>query len=130
MKKILFIAPHFVPSHLTGMHRTRLLVKHLRSFGWDPIVLTVHERHYEGKVDQSLTTLLDHHLRIEKDGGPIIKLTYDSRKDRNTGRPAGRPKGQGRGKRRGKPINASENNVPEMSVNDMPESWAALFVTK
>ena len=72
MKKILFIAPHFVPSHLTGMHRTRLLVKHLRSFGWDPIVLTVHERHYEGKVDQSLTTLLDHHLRIEKvDALPI-----------------------------------------------------------
>lgn len=58
------------------------------------------------------------------DNGPIMSIKVSTRKSRNTGKSAGRPKGQGRGKRR------KDNAVPEVSVNQMPESWAALFLIK
>ena len=65
-----------------------------------------------------------HKFDLGGTGGEGIEIKISTRKNRNTGRPAGRPKGQGRGKRH------NVIDVPEMSVNDMPESWAALFVTK
>lgn len=65
----------------------------------------------------------EHTFQLE-DNGPIMTVKISTRKNRNTGRPAGRPKGQGRGKR------CSDNDIPEMSVNQMPESWAALFLIK
>lgn len=60
------------------------------------------------------------HLFQFSDDGPIMSIKISTRKSRNTGKPAGRPKGQGRGKRH-------NNDVPEMSINDMPEHWACLF---
>ena len=58
------------------------------------------------------------------DNGPIMTIKVSARKSRNTGKPAGRPKGQGRGKC------SKDNILPEISVNQMPESWAALFLIK
>lgn len=66
MKRILIISPHFPPSNLAAVHRSRLFAQHLPSFGWEPIILTVHENYYEEKLDWNLQKLLSSHLRIEK----------------------------------------------------------------
>jgi hypothetical protein len=43
MKKILIITPHYPPSNLAAVHRSRLFAQHLPSFGWEPVILTVDE---------------------------------------------------------------------------------------
>lgn len=64
--KILILYPHFPPSNLAGVHRPRLFAQHLPSFGWEPIILTVHEKYYEETLDHNLEKLLPVALRIEK----------------------------------------------------------------
>ena len=66
IKKILIIYPHFPPSNLAGVHRARLFAQHLPSFGWEPVILTVHEDFYEEELDWNLHKLLPSDLRIEK----------------------------------------------------------------
>lgn len=66
MKKILIISPHFPPSNLTAVHRARFFANHLPAFGWEPVILTVHEDFYEEKPDWNLYKLLPEGLRIEK----------------------------------------------------------------
>ena len=65
-KKILILYPHFPPSNLAGVHRPRLFAQHLPAFGWEPIILTVHEKYYEEAPDWNLFKLLPHSLRIKK----------------------------------------------------------------
>ena len=48
------------------MHRSRLFAQHLPSFGWEPVILTVHEKYYEEALDHNLEKLLAASLRIEK----------------------------------------------------------------
>ncbi len=66
MKKILIISPHFPPSNLAAVHRSRLFAQHLPEFGWEPIVLSVHEKYYEEELDYNLEQLLPHQLRVVK----------------------------------------------------------------
>jgi hypothetical protein len=66
MKKILIISPHFPPSNLAGVHRSRLFAQHLPQFGWEPVILTVHEDYYEEALDWNLHQLLPPGLHIEK----------------------------------------------------------------
>ncbi len=66
MKKILIISPHFPPSNLAAVHRSRLFAQHLPEFGWEPIVLTVHEKFYEETLDHNLEKLLPSDIRIVK----------------------------------------------------------------
>lgn len=66
MKKVLIISPHFPPSNLAGVHRSRLFAQHLASFGWQPTILAVHEEYYEEKPDNNLMQLLPEDLRIER----------------------------------------------------------------
>ncbi len=66
MKKILILYPHFPPSNLAGVHRARLFAQHLPAFGWEPTILTVHEKFYEEKLDYNLEKLLPPALRILK----------------------------------------------------------------
>ena len=73
MKKILIISPHFPPSNLAGVHRSRLFAQHLPSFGWEPIVLSVEEKYYEEEKDWNLVKLLPNDLRIEKTNA--LKIT-------------------------------------------------------
>lgn len=65
-RKIIIVAPHFPPSNLAGVHRSRLFAQHLPSYGWEPIIVTVHEQHYEEALDPYLEKLLPPTLRIEK----------------------------------------------------------------
>jgi hypothetical protein len=66
LKKVLIISPHFPPSNLAAVHRSRLFAQHLPAFGWDPIILAVDEKYYEEKLDWDLYKLLPQNLRIEK----------------------------------------------------------------
>lgn len=68
MKKILIIAPHYPPSNMAAVHRTRLFAQHLPSLGWDPIVLMVDEKYYEEELDWNLHKLLPVNQKIEKVG--------------------------------------------------------------
>jgi len=66
MKKVLIIYPHLPPSNLAGAHRPRLFALHLREFGWEPVMLTVHEKYYEEALDWNLVKLMPEHVQIEK----------------------------------------------------------------
>lgn len=66
MKKILIISPHFPPSNLAAVHRSRLFAQHLPEFGWQPVILTVHENFYEETLDPNLQKLLPGDLSIMK----------------------------------------------------------------
>lgn len=64
MKKLVLFAAHFPPSNLTSVHRARLWAKHLPEFGWEPIVVTTHHRHYEERLDWKLVDLVPKELRV------------------------------------------------------------------
>jgi hypothetical protein len=64
-KRVIIVAPHFAPSNLASVHRSRLFAIHLPEFGWDPIIVTVHHRYYEEALDWNLTKLLPAQLRVE-----------------------------------------------------------------
>lgn len=66
MKKIIIISPHFPPSNLAAVHRSRLFAQHLPNFNWEPVIVAVHEKFYEEKLDFNLEKLLPEGLRIEK----------------------------------------------------------------
>ena len=66
MRRILIVSPHYPPSNLAAVHRSRLFAQHLPSFGWEPIILTVDERDFEESLDWNLHTLLPEDQRIEK----------------------------------------------------------------
>jgi hypothetical protein len=66
MRKVLIISPHYPPSNLAAVHRSRLFAQHLPSFGWKPIILTVHEDYYEEALDRNLEQLLPQQQGIEK----------------------------------------------------------------
>ena len=73
MNKILIITPHYPPSNLAAVHRSRLFAQHLPSFGWEPIILTVHENFYEEKLDWNLFNLIPDNQRIVK--SPAFNIT-------------------------------------------------------
>jgi len=66
MRTIVLITPHYPPSNLAAVHRSRLLAQHLPALGWSPIILTVHEDNYEEALDWKLHQLLPKNQRIEK----------------------------------------------------------------
>ncbi len=66
LKKILIISPHYPPSNLAAVHRSRLFAQHLPSFGWEPIILCVDENGFEEELDWNLHSLLPTEQRIEK----------------------------------------------------------------
>ncbi len=65
-KKILIITPHYPPSNLAAVHRSRLFAEHLPDYGWEPLLLTVDEHYYEEELDWNLFKLLPQSQRIEK----------------------------------------------------------------
>jgi hypothetical protein len=64
VKRVAILAPHFPPSNLAGVHRARLLSQHLEEFGWRPIIIATHWRHYEETLDWDLASLVDPDLEI------------------------------------------------------------------
>jgi hypothetical protein len=64
LRKVVIVAPEFPPCNLTAAHRSRLFVRHLPEFGYEPIVLTVRPECYEGTTDTELEQLLPEGLQI------------------------------------------------------------------
>jgi hypothetical protein len=58
VKTVAIVSPFFPPSTLAGVHRARHLAKHLPRFGWHPIIVRVHERHYTERLDPGLEALV------------------------------------------------------------------------
>jgi hypothetical protein len=63
-RRVLMVSPHFPPDSSAGAHRVRLLAPHLRRFGWEPTVVTVDLRDYEGQLDPRLAELVPPSLRV------------------------------------------------------------------
>lgn len=64
IKTVVIVAPHFPPSNLAGVHRARLLSQHLEEYGWRPLIVTTHWRHYEEALDNDLAALVNPKLEI------------------------------------------------------------------
>lgn len=64
MRRVLIISPHFPPDTTAATHRARLIAPHLAGFGWQPTVLTVDPRDYEGALDPALARLVPHDLEV------------------------------------------------------------------
>lgn len=62
-KKVLVIAHIFPPVGGSGVQRTLKFIKYLRSFGWEPIVVTVGHTHYPLK-DESLCEEVDKDIEV------------------------------------------------------------------
>ena len=73
LKKVIVVAPHFPPSGLAGVHRSRLFAQHLPEFGWEPIIVSVKPEQYEEHPDANLLKLLPHGLRVEHVGAIPIR---------------------------------------------------------
>lgn len=58
------VSPHFPPDTSAAAHRVRLLAPHLPELGWEPTVVTVDPRDYEGRLDPSLEALVPSDLRV------------------------------------------------------------------
>jgi glycosyltransferase involved in cell wall biosynthesis len=64
MRNVLMISPHFPPDSTAATHRVRLLAPHLARYGWQPTVLTVDPRDYEGRPDPDLAASVPSDLRV------------------------------------------------------------------
>ena len=64
MRRVLFVSPHFPPDSSAGTHRVRLLAPHMAAHGWEPTVLTVDRRDYEGRLDEGLAASVPDNLRV------------------------------------------------------------------
>ena len=66
MNRVLIVSPYFPPSTVAGVHRARILAKHLPRWGWEPVVFCVHERYHEQELDPDLAALVDPATRVVK----------------------------------------------------------------
>lgn len=64
MKRVALVAAHFPPSNLAGVHRARLWSRHLQEFGWKPVIVTTHWRHFEEELDWDLCELVAPGLEV------------------------------------------------------------------
>jgi glycosyltransferase involved in cell wall biosynthesis len=58
MARLLIISTHFPPENGAGTHRIIRFTKHLRAYGWDIAVLTMHPHYYaaDTRMDEALLT--------------------------------------------------------------------------
>jgi glycosyltransferase involved in cell wall biosynthesis len=64
MRRALCISPHFPPDSSAATHRLRLLAPHLAAYGWEPTILTVDPRDYEGRLDPALARSVPSSVRV------------------------------------------------------------------
>lgn len=64
MRSVAIVVTHFPPSNVASVHRARLLAQHLHEFGWKPIIVAAHHRHYEEELDWDLARLVDPALEV------------------------------------------------------------------
>lgn len=65
-RRVLMISPYFPPETGAATHRVRLLAPHLAEYGWEPAVLSIDPRDYEGRLDPDLLQMVPIDLRVER----------------------------------------------------------------
>ena len=63
-RRVLCISPHFPPDSTAATHRLRILAPHLAAHGWEPTILTVDPRDYEGRLDPALAQSVPPGVRV------------------------------------------------------------------
>jgi hypothetical protein len=64
VRRALLISPHFPPDSSAATHRLRLLAPHLKTWGWDPTVLTLDPSAYHRGIDTELERTVPASLRV------------------------------------------------------------------
>lgn len=64
-RRVLCISPHFPPDSTAATHRLRLLAPHMAAHGWEPTILTVDPRDYEGRLDPALAASIPPGVRVK-----------------------------------------------------------------
>ncbi len=64
MKRVAIIGADFTPSSLPPATRIRFFARHLRDFGWEPIIISTKPEYYECPVDPENEKLLSGDLQI------------------------------------------------------------------
>jgi hypothetical protein len=64
MRRVLMLTPHFPPDSSAASHRVRLLAPYMRDSGWDPTIVTIDPRDYEGGVEPALNALVPDSLSV------------------------------------------------------------------
>src|SRR5438067_3995579 len=64
MRRVLMVSPHFPPDSTAATHRVRLIAPHLAACGWEPTVLTIDPRDYEGRLDPALAASVPAAVRV------------------------------------------------------------------
>jgi hypothetical protein len=76
MRKVLIVSLHFPPINTPDMQRTRMALPYLRSFGWEPIVLSAAPNSVEGGVlDPLLEETYPSDIRIIRVRGISARTT-------------------------------------------------------
>jgi len=75
MKRVLIIAPDFLPSSYPPALRIYFFVQHLPEFGWQPIVVTIDPKYYEWPVDAENEYLLPDSLQVVRTPAFSASLT-------------------------------------------------------
>lgn len=76
MRRVLIVSPHFPPVNAPDMQRVRLALPHLRSCGWEPVVLAVQPHLVEGGVlDPLLESTYPSDIRVIRAGGLPARYT-------------------------------------------------------
>ncbi len=77
MKNVLIIYPHWPPSNLAGIHRSRLIANFLTEFNWQPVVLTVKPEYYEEPHDQDICKTVSDKIIVKYvDARPVPKIRF------------------------------------------------------
>ena len=75
LRRCLIVSPHFPPSTVAGVHRTRHLAKHLPAHGWEPAVIAVDPAHQVEALDPALRGLVPATVRIIETGALPARWT-------------------------------------------------------
>ena len=75
LRRLLIVAPHFPPVNAPDIHRVRMSLPHYRSFGWEPIVLTVDASRQPEPTDELLATTFPSDIAIVRTGAIPLTLT-------------------------------------------------------
>ncbi|GIW56725.1 MAG: hypothetical protein KatS3mg082_3129 [Nitrospiraceae bacterium] len=75
MRRVLILGSDFLPSTYPPALRIRNFVRYLPEFGWQPTVLTVDPRHYEWRVDLTMSDLMPLGVEVVRTPALPVRLT-------------------------------------------------------
>jgi hypothetical protein len=75
LRRLLIVAPHFPPVNAPDMQRVRMSLPYYRSFGWDPIVLTVDAARQPEPIDALLAGTVPSNVVVVRTGALPLPLT-------------------------------------------------------